>query len=131
MNEIEALKLSEENFNRYSLLSFNRHQIVKECWKKDGEWGLLPVSFVEEWNEHELESFAESILEGISKGKMITYGATRDEAIIKMKRALGEFAIGGVKTNIDFQYDILNNKDFVKGNYDTSFIEEKLVRDNA
>ena len=64
-------------------------------------------------------------------GKMITYGATRDEAIIKMKRALGEFAIGGVKTNIDFQYDILNNKDFVKGNYDTSFIEEKLVRDNA
>lgn len=63
--------------------------------------------------------------------KMITYGMTRDEAIIKMKRALGEFAIGGVKTNIDFQYEILTNKDFVKGNYDTSFIEEKLVRDDA
>ena len=59
--------------------------------------------------------------------KMITYGATRDEAIIKMKRALGEFAIGGVKTNIDFQYDILTNKEFVKGNYDTSFISEKLM----
>ena len=63
--------------------------------------------------------------------KMITYGMTRDEAIIKMKRALGEFAIGGVKTNIDFQYDILTNRDFLKGNYDTSFVEEKLVRNNA
>ena len=63
--------------------------------------------------------------------KLITYGKDREEAIIKMKRALGEFAIGGVKTNIDFQYSILNNIDFVKGNYDTSFIAEKLVRNNA
>lgn len=54
MNEIEALKLSEENFNRNSLLSFDRHQIVNECWRKrDGEWVLLPISIVEEWGEEE------------------------------------------------------------------------------
>ena len=82
MNEIEALKLSEENFNRNSLLSFNRHQIVKECWKKYGQWDQLPVSFVEEWNEQELESFAESIREGNSKGKMITYGAFDKGSIV-------------------------------------------------
>lgn len=46
MNEIEALKLSEENFNRYSLLSFNRHQIVKECWKKEMENGGFFLSLL-------------------------------------------------------------------------------------
>ena len=39
--------------------------------------------------------------------KLITYGKDREEAIIKMRRSLGEFAIGGVNTNIDFQYEIL------------------------
>ncbi|MBO5131015.1 MAG: acetyl-CoA carboxylase biotin carboxylase subunit [Romboutsia sp.] len=45
--------------------------------------------------------------------KLITYGKDRDEAIIKMKRSLGEFAIGGVNTNIDFQYEILEHQDFI------------------
>lgn len=48
-----------------------------------------------------------------------------------MKRALAEFAIGGVTTNIDFQYEILDHKDFINGDYNTSFIEEKLVNNNA
>ena len=59
--------------------------------------------------------------------KLISFGKDRDEAIIRMKRALGEFGIGGVKSNIDFQYSILQNEDFIKGNYDTSFLKEKLV----
>ena len=45
--------------------------------------------------------------------KLITYGKDREEAIIKMKRSLGEFAIGGVNTNIDFQYEILEHQDFI------------------
>ena len=64
-------------------------------------------------------------------GKLITYGDNRENAIIKMKRALAEFAIGGVTTNIDFQYEILEHKDFINGDYNTSFIEEKLVNNNA
>ncbi|MEG0856045.1 MAG: acetyl-CoA carboxylase biotin carboxylase subunit [Terrisporobacter sp.] len=64
-------------------------------------------------------------------GKLITYGDDRENAIIKMKRALDEFAIGGVITNIDFQYEILEHNDFINGNYNTSFIEEKLVNKNA
>lgn len=63
--------------------------------------------------------------------KLISYGKDRNEAIVRMKRALGEFGIGGVKTNIDFEYSILENKDFVEGNYDTSFLNEKLVIKNA
>jgi len=60
-------------------------------------------------------------------GKLIVHGNTREEAIMRMKRALGEFAIGGVKTNIDFQFDILENLDFVKGEFTTSFLKEKMV----
>lgn len=64
-------------------------------------------------------------------GKLITFGDDRENAIIKMKRALDEFAIGGVTTNIDFQYEILEHEDFINGNYNTSFIENKLVNNNA
>lgn len=60
-------------------------------------------------------------------GKLIVHGKDREEAIMKMRRALGEFAIGGVTTNIDFQFDILENEDFVKGNFNTSFLKDKLV----
>ena len=63
--------------------------------------------------------------------KLISYGKDRSEAIKRMKRALGEFGIGGVKTNIDFQYSLLEEKDFIEGNYDTSFLNEKLVMNNA
>ena len=58
--------------------------------------------------------------------KLITYGKDREEAIIKMKRSLGEFAIGGVNTNIDFQYEILEHQDFIDGNYDTSFLNQDI-----
>ena len=58
--------------------------------------------------------------------KLITYGKDREEAIIKMRRSLGEFAIGGVNTNIDFQYEILEHQDFIDGNYDTSFLNKDI-----
>lgn len=54
--------------------------------------------------------------------KLIVYGKNREEAINKMRRALGEFLVGGIKTNIDYQFKIINNNDFIKGNYDTGFI---------
>ena len=97
--------------------------LIKELYIPSGP-GVRVDSAI--YSGYEIPPYYDSMI-----GKMITYGATRDEAIIKMKRALGEFAIGGVKTNIDFQYSILNNRDFLKGNYDTSFIAEKLVRNNA
>ena len=63
--------------------------------------------------------------------KLITFGNDRNEAIVKMKRALGEFGIGGVKTNIDFQYSILETDEFLRGEYDTSFLGEKMVMKNV
>ena len=57
--------------------------------------------------------------------KLIVHGKNREEAINKMIRALDEFVIDGIEDNIDFQIDILNNKNFRLGNYDTSFISKE------
>ncbi|NVO11785.1 MAG: acetyl-CoA carboxylase biotin carboxylase subunit [Bacteroidales bacterium] len=58
--------------------------------------------------------------------KIITWGRTRDEAIERMKRALFEYKITGVKTSIKFLEKIMDNKDFNDGNYDTHFIEKHI-----
>lgn len=63
--------------------------------------------------------------------KVITFGNDRGEAIVKMRRALSEFAVGGVKTNINFDLSILETKEFLEGEYDTSFLEEKMVKKDA
>jgi acetyl-CoA carboxylase biotin carboxylase subunit len=58
--------------------------------------------------------------------KLIVHGKTREEAICKMRRALGEFLIEGVHTNIDFQFELINSEQFIKGTYDTKFIENNF-----
>lgn len=58
--------------------------------------------------------------------KLIVHGKDREEAIQKMRRALGEFIIEGVRTNIDFQFELINCQEFINGNYDTRFIENKF-----
>jgi acetyl-CoA carboxylase biotin carboxylase subunit len=59
-------------------------------------------------------------------GKLIVHAPTREEAILRMKRALGELLITGVKTNIDFQYQLINEVAFATGLYDTGFIGQLL-----
>ena len=59
-------------------------------------------------------------------GKLIVHGKDREEAIRKMISALGEFIIEGIDTNIDFQFKIVNNENFIKGNFDTSFISKEF-----
>jgi acetyl-CoA carboxylase biotin carboxylase subunit len=58
--------------------------------------------------------------------KLVTWGATRDEAIDRMRRALGEYHVEGIKSNIQFFLEILTNPDFRKGEFDTSFIDRWL-----
>jgi acetyl-CoA carboxylase biotin carboxylase subunit len=59
-------------------------------------------------------------------GKLIVHAKTREEAINRMKRALGEFVIEGIDTNIDFQFRILSDEVFLSGNFDTGFITKVL-----
>jgi acetyl-CoA carboxylase biotin carboxylase subunit len=55
--------------------------------------------------------------------KLIVWGATRAEAIERMTRALSEYRVGGIRTNLAFHRRVMRNEDFRRGRYDTSFIE--------
>jgi acetyl-CoA carboxylase biotin carboxylase subunit len=58
--------------------------------------------------------------------KLIVTGATRDIAIARMKRALGEFMIRGIKTTIPFQQEIIAHPDFAAGTYDIGWVARYL-----
>jgi acetyl-CoA carboxylase biotin carboxylase subunit len=55
--------------------------------------------------------------------KLIVVAQTREEAILKMKRALDEYIIEGIKTTIPFHQKLMENEDFCKGNFTTKFME--------
>ena len=60
--------------------------------------------------------------------KLITTAQTREEAISKMKRALDEFVIEGVKTTIPFHRQLMDNPDYLAGNYTTKFMEDFVLQ---
>ncbi len=68
--------------------------------------------------KYQIPSFYDSMI-----AKLIVYGRRREEAILKMRRALDEFIIEGIKTTIPFHKVIFSNANFIGGNYDTSFVE--------
>jgi acetyl-CoA carboxylase biotin carboxylase subunit len=55
--------------------------------------------------------------------KLITVAQTREECIVKMKRALSEFVVEGVKTTIPFHLALMDSEDFKAGNFTTKFLE--------
>ncbi len=63
--------------------------------------------------------------------KLITYGKDRNEAIVRMRRALSMFVIEGIHTSVSLHDKILCNEDFVAGNFDTSFLIKFLKSDNG
>lgn len=71
------------------------------------------------YSGYEISPYYDSMI-----AKVIVHDKTRASAIDKMRSTLGELILNGVTTNVDFQYEILNNKDFQDGNFTTDFIEE-------
>lgn len=59
--------------------------------------------------------------------KLIVHASTREQAIARMSRALGEYMITGIKTTIPFQQEIMRHMDFVAGKYDTGFVDKLLT----
>lgn len=59
-------------------------------------------------------------------GKLIAYGETREIAIARMKNALAELVIDGIKTNIDLHIEIMNDSNFQKGGTNIHYLEKKL-----
>ena len=62
--------------------------------------------------------------------KLITIGATRESAIDRMRRALEEYYITGIKTTVPFHSAIMRNAEFRAGKYDTGFVERMMSSEN-
>ena len=56
--------------------------------------------------------------------KLIVHADTREEAVLRMKRALDEFIIEGVDTTIPFHFNLMNDEVFKSGDFDTKFLEK-------
>ena len=59
--------------------------------------------------------------------KLCTWGRDRTEAVDRMKRALGEYVVKGIKTTIPFHLKVMENADFLSGDITTGFIGDKFV----
>lgn len=86
-----------------------------------GGFGVRVDSFV--YDQYKVVPFYDSMI-----GKLIVHAPTRHDAIAKMKQALDEFVVEGIKTNIPFHRKILSSKKFKDADYDTHFLEEFLPK---
>ncbi|WP_019552393.1 acetyl-CoA carboxylase biotin carboxylase subunit [Propionispira raffinosivorans] len=90
---------------------------VITLYRAPGGFGVRIDSAV--YEGYEIQPFYDSLL-----AKVIVWGRNRNEAITRMKRVLAEFEIEGVKTTLPFQRKLLEHPDFVKGDFDTGFLEK-------
>lgn len=72
------------------------------------------------------EGFEVSLYYDSLIGKLVAWGETRGEAILRMRRALDEYRIVGIKTNIPFHQQIVNDTRFIGGQFDTKFVEHRF-----
>jgi acetyl-CoA carboxylase biotin carboxylase subunit len=86
-----------------------------------GGFGVRIDSFV--YDQYRVVPFYDSMV-----GKLIVHAPTRADAIAKMRQALDEFVVEGIKTNIPFHKKIMASKKFKEGDYDTHFLEEFLPK---
>ena len=63
--------------------------------------------------------------------KLAVFGKTRDEAIDRLRRALREYEVGGIKTTLSFFREICEDEEFIAGNLDTGFITRFNERKKA
>ena len=90
--------------------------IIREMYMPGGNGVRVDSSI---YSGYEINPFYDSML-----AKLIVHGKSRKEAIDKMRSALGEVIIEGIKSNVDYQYKILWDKIFEDGSYDVDFIEK-------
>lgn len=86
-----------------------------------GGFGIRMDSFI--YDEYSVLPFYDSLI-----AKLIAHAPTRKEAIAKLRQALDEFKIEGIKTNIAFHRQIMESKKFAENDYDTHFLEEFLPK---
>jgi acetyl/propionyl-CoA carboxylase alpha subunit len=73
------------------------------------------------------EGFEVSLFYDPMIAKLIVWGETRAEAILRMRRALNEYRVGGIKTSIPFHLQIMDSTQFIRGQLDTNFLEDRFA----
>jgi acetyl-CoA carboxylase biotin carboxylase subunit len=126
-----GFKQSDLKINGYSIeCRVNAENPKKDFQPSPGQVTLLHMpsgngirfdSFL--YSDYIVQPYYDSLI-----GKLIVHGENREEAVKKMRAALEELVIKGINTNQTFLYMIMNNPDYIKGNYDTSFINHRLER---
>ena len=85
-----------------------------------------PGGFGVRWESHIYSGYTVPPHYDSMIGKLITYGETRAVAIARMKNALAELIIDGIKTNVDLQLRIMNDENFEEGGTNIHYLEKKL-----
>lgn len=93
---------------------------ITDLYLPSGGVGLRVDSAV--YNGYTIPPYYDSMI-----AKIIVHGENRFDALMKMQRALYEFDIDGLVTNVDFQMDLISNQYIIAGDYDTSFLMEKFL----
>ena len=71
-----------EDLNTKLFDKFERHQVVKKCWRKiDGEWVLKDIAFVEKWNENDYEDLVKCLINTIKTGGSV-YASFKDNYLM-------------------------------------------------
>jgi len=78
------------------------------------------------WESHIYSGYSVPPFYDSMIGKLITYGETRDEAIARMRHALSELVIEGIKTNVSLQQAIMADENFFAGGTNIHYLEKKL-----
>lgn len=91
-----------------------------EMYLPPGGYGVRVDSAV--YPGYQISPFYDSMV-----AKLIVWGKDRNEAIQRMKRALDEFVVSGVKTTIPFHLKLLEHESFVKGDFNTKFLETNPI----
>ncbi|HEX5037019.1 MAG TPA: acetyl-CoA carboxylase biotin carboxylase subunit [bacterium] len=92
---------------------------VRKCRSPEGNWVRVDSAV---YSGSTISVYYDPMI-----AKLITWGRDREDAILRMERALKEYQIVGVKTNIAFHEAVLSHPLFRKGNYDTGFIERSMA----
>uniref|UniRef100_A0A3B0LYD4 Biotin carboxylase n=1 Tax=Arsenophonus endosymbiont of Trialeurodes vaporariorum TaxID=235567 RepID=A0A3B0LYD4_9GAMM len=87
----------------------------------------IPGGFGIRWESHIYAGYTVPPYYDSMIGKLITYGETREIAILRMKNALSELIIDGIKTNIELQQKIMDDSNFFKGGTNIHYLEKKLA----
>ena len=90
---------------------------IIKTWHSPGGHGIRIDTHA--YADYKIQPYYDSMI-----AKLIAVAQTREEAISKMRRALEEFVVEGIHTTIPFHLKLMNDENFIKGNYTTKFLED-------